>query len=551
MPKINFVKKFALIFLSTLLFLNSMALPLTALAAEDAPSTWYNQNFLEWVDKVYDEENPSEIFGERYTAAQVQWIIWSLFSSPLYLFDKDNKDGIVCLLKNVNNSSDLSECTISVGKMILNLSKILKPPSETGSINVFNNPMSGIGYISGVVNKFSLTKIANAQSGFGYGALTPVQTYWQGMRNISYALIVLIVIIFSFMIMFRVKLSPQLVISVQSALPKVFLALVLATFSYAIAGFLIDFMYVVGGLLASLVKTAGFTNLSFKATYNSIIPPLGDESGIEILAKMFGYFIVFVIGLLLSLAAVASKLTAILPTAILSIISVILFVWCLVLVFWYGIIKIPWMLIKNLISIYLSIVIAPLQIISGVFAPQTGFATWFKKLTAELLVYPITGLAFFLAIRIALQSWTFSVYSLLINNALVTLLLDFVSLITGEQFTVSIMWTPSIIGVGDTLAGFILLMISFMIIIGIPKIPDILKMAIMGTKFEYGTAIGEAMAPVMGLKKGLVDPITGSYSQAVGRNRVIAAQKWVRGKSQYQNLPSWLKSIINAAPGKE
>lgn len=465
-------------------------------AADEEPSTWYNQNFLEWVDKVYDEENPSEIFGERYTAAQVQWILWSLFSSPLYLFDNDNKDGIVCLLKNVSNSSDLSECTISVGKMILNLSKILKPPSETGSINVFDNPMSGIGYISNVVNKFSLTKVANAQNGFGYGALTPVQTYWQGTRNISYALIVLIVIIFSFMIMFRVKLSPQLVISVQSALPKVFLVLVLATFSYAIAGFLIDFMYVIGGLLASLVKTAGFTNLSFKATYNSIIPPLGDENGIEILVKMFGYFVVFVIGLLLSLVAMASKLTAILPVAIISIVSVVLFLWCLVLVFWYGIIKIPWMLIKNLISIYLSIVIAPLQIISGVFAPQIGFATWLKKLIAELLVYPITGLAFFLAVRIALQSWSYSVASFLINNALSTLLLDFVSLITGEQFTVSIMWTPSIIGVGDTLAGFILLMISFMIIIGIPKIPDILKMAIMGTKFDYGTAIGEAVGPL-------------------------------------------------------
>lgn len=523
----NLTKKISLILLSSLLFLNSMTMPFAvAKAAEDnPPSTWYNQNFLEWVDKVYDEENPSEIFGERYTAAQVQWILWSLFSSPLYLFDEDNKNGIICLLKNVSNPSDLSECTISVGKMILNLSKILKPPSETGSINVFNNPMSGIGYISGVVNKFSLTKIANAQSGFGYGALTPIQTYWQGTRNISYALIVLIVIIFSFMIMFRVKISPQLVISVQSALPKVFLALVLATFSYAIAGFLIDFMYVIGGLLASLVKTAGFTHLSFKATYNSIIPPLGDENGIEILVKMFGYFVVFVIGLLLSLIAMASKLTAILPTAILSIVSVILFLWCLVLVFWYGIIKIPWMLIKNLISIYLSIVIAPLQIISGVFAPQIGFATWLKKLMAELLVYPITGLAFFLAVRIALQSWAYSVYSFLINNAISNLLLDFVSLITGEQFTVSIMWTPTIIGVGDTLAGFILLMISFMIIIGIPKIPDILKMAIMGTKFDYGTAIGEAMAPFK------------------------AAGMYTAGKLQHNEMPNYLARIINKLGG--
>ena len=37
--------------------------------------SWYNQSFQEWFTKVNDSP-PNEIFGERYTAAQVQWIIY-------------------------------------------------------------------------------------------------------------------------------------------------------------------------------------------------------------------------------------------------------------------------------------------------------------------------------------------------------------------------------------------------------------------------------------------------------------------------------------------
>ena len=74
------LKKFVLTLLSSLLIFNSvMATPLAALAADEAPSTWYKQDFGSWYSKVYgDESPPSEIFGERYTAAQVQWIIYGL-----------------------------------------------------------------------------------------------------------------------------------------------------------------------------------------------------------------------------------------------------------------------------------------------------------------------------------------------------------------------------------------------------------------------------------------------------------------------------------------
>ena len=46
--------------------------------AQAEPGKWYNQSFQEWITKV-DDSPESEIFGERYTAAQVQWVIYGLF----------------------------------------------------------------------------------------------------------------------------------------------------------------------------------------------------------------------------------------------------------------------------------------------------------------------------------------------------------------------------------------------------------------------------------------------------------------------------------------
>jgi hypothetical protein len=42
--------------------------------------TWYDQSFPEWSQKVFDTSNPQDIFGERYTYAQVNWIVNSITS---------------------------------------------------------------------------------------------------------------------------------------------------------------------------------------------------------------------------------------------------------------------------------------------------------------------------------------------------------------------------------------------------------------------------------------------------------------------------------------
>lgn len=499
-------KKISLIFVSSIFFVNAMVMPFTvAKAQEEEPSTWYNQSPIDWYVKVSDPENPSEIFGERYTSAQVQWILYGLMFLPLNTMARSHPDAWNCLMSMT--SGDVGEaitCLPSVSDLINEAIDLLKNVSGTAqnpsqsvlTERLHPDSFSGVGYIYNTSKRLSIIPTVNAQ-GFGYGALNPIQEYWKGARDIAFALIVLVTIVFSFMIMFRIKLNPQTVISVQSALPKIVVALILVSFSYAISGFMIDLMYLAGGIIALLIKTAGFSTNEVVDIYTYIIPQMSNTGGLWIFFYMVGYFILFLVAALLNFIslAVAGAGNLLLGT-ILTIIMIVMLLWCLLLVFWYAI-KIPWVLIKNLISIYVSIVFSPLQFLAGAVSPQAGFGPWFKKLLAELLVYPLTGAAFYISWKFLLQSMSFALKGLSNFGGILDIINNTMSFFGyGDLFNT--FWVPSIIGTGDVIAGFLFLIASFGIVVGIPKLPDLLKSIILGAKFDYGSAIGEATQPITG-----------------------------------------------------
>lgn len=490
----NLYKKISLILISSLLFLNSMAMPFAvAHAADDTPSTWYNQGFTDWYAKVYgDESPPSEIFGERYTAAQVQWIIYSLFAFPINFLGSKVQGAVSCLYAfGPGSVFDKAECITQTMEAVKDAFEVLKistsiayidnGPQNLGQaifFNYQNRPVSGVRYLSDTLSSLNIIKTANAQ-GFGYTtAIDGLKNYWQGFRDIAYALSVLVVIVFAFMIMFRVKLSPQLVISVQSALPKIIVALILATFSYAIAGFVIDLSYVVGGLLASLMSLAGFSTANangnaFQEAFKVIMPIENTQAlgGFYILLWMFAYTIVFFFASVWALISTISGLSV--YGFLAGILMVLMSIWVLILMLWYTI-KVPWILIKNLISLFVSIVVGPLQIVIGALIPTIGFGVWFKKIIAEALVFPLTGLFMFLAIKTLMASFSAS---------------------TGQLFHTmdGTLWSPPILGSSEDMAGILWLAVSFMFITMIPKAVDIMKMLVMGAKFDFGSAIGEAV----------------------------------------------------------
>src|SRR5258708_2550772 len=235
-----------------------------AAAANQPSSPWYSQDPLQWYGKVYGGD-PGQIFGERYTAAQVQWVFYGFVFGFLNYFPGVKQ----CLLTMANGDASTCASTPPV-----------TPTKTTGdsgksrslvAVIFEDRELSGITYVKNIGRKFNLIPQAKAQ-GFGYsGALAlggsgnnTIQKAWQAIRDLSYGIFVVIIIAFAFMIMFRVKISPQVVISVQSALPKIAVALILVTFSYAIAGFLIDIMYVCIGIFSLVFSQFTVAGVGFQ-----------------------------------------------------------------------------------------------------------------------------------------------------------------------------------------------------------------------------------------------------------------------------------------------
>jgi hypothetical protein len=453
--------------------------------------TWYNQTFQEWYGKVYDPSNPSEIFGERYTAAQVQWIIYSLGSFIINTAVGPQNAGIMQCF--ISNATDLTSCIsqmpniFSTGIQGQYLAANVTPTKQNLLSLVFasDRPISGITYVKEMFQKLNLVPVAHAQTvGIGFDSLKPIQDMWRAFRDVAFGLFVLVAIIFAFMIMFRVKLSPQTVVSVQSALPKIIVALILVTFSYAIAGFLIDLMYVVIGLV-SLIG-APIVQLSAPHVFNFLT--LGQPFSIGIQLGMFGLFALYLVFFSICFFVVSIPMFGIGFSGLSAVLSVIVFIILLVVMIFIGL-KILWSLMKAFAMILLLTVFAPIQIVLGTVVPNIGFGAWFKSYLANLSVFIVTGalmlfsfIFMFKAGNVAFSGDTLDVVLRVLLGGLVS------NVVNGSA------WPPLL---GNSGAGALMLGVSFVLFTLIPKASEIIQGFITGRPFAYGTAIGEAFGPAV------------------------------------------------------
>lgn len=532
-------KKLFLIVISSLLILNWTATPL--LAATDSPSTWNNQGFGEWYVKVYDDTNPSDIFGERYTAAQVQWIIHSLGAQFMNALVGGDSKVWLCLL-----SSDKTGCMPYVIEAFMKMRTIfnlVNPLTMKGPVSglaevIGQSPISGINYTKHLISKFNPVTEVRAQGfGFNTGA-NAILSLWKISRDFCFGLLVLATIVMAFMIMFRVKISPQVVISVQSSIPKLITALILITFSYAIAGFAIDLMYVVIGLISAMITGAGLSSHDMSKLFVEF------TTGENAIGLLFEFWFAFIWTAAISIFSSIDPMTWIggfilWLFALLTIFAMIVYTF-----------KILALIFKTFASIVLTIVTGPFEILLGTVTQGAGFGPWIKKLASHLAVYPLMILMFYLAFFFLAQS---------MNQGLFGTVAGALSWDTVKPFPfnpkIDVIgpnsWDPPLstfMKDGDALLWAI---VAFVIITMIPKTVEVIQGFMSGKPFAYGTAVGEAMGPIMGLKKNMIDPITGSYQQAIGRDRVKAFQRSVRARTQASNLPPWLKQVILANPGNE
>ncbi len=527
MPKL--FKKLSLILLSSILFANSMIMPFAVAHAQktdtlnnansatngsgdSAPSPWYAQSLFEWVPKVYDKSNPSEIFGERYTAAQTQWVIWGVATAWLTFLPTPPRNVVICAIGSVGGNSTSTLCATEINEFISwfnGLTAEASVPNVALNHPVLNsigsNPISGIGYTRDIIKKFNPVTEVNAQGfGFNTGA-DSVKALWQATRNISYALIVLAVIVMSFMIMFRIKMSPQLVISVQSTLPNIIFTVILITFSYAIAGFVIDLMYVVIGLIASLLVSNGFTSHNFTEMFGEL------NLTHSAFALMYKYWLFFVISAFFAFIANIGSF----------IMGILVFVFALIsilAVLWWSI-KIIYVLLKNFALVVLTIAIGPLEILMGAFTGKSTFGGWLKRLISYLAVYPIMGIVFFFAFFFLMQGskdWLqgpnvimpFNPNSNAIGNN--KWFPPFSGSLTGSAST------------GALADNILWVVVSFVVFSNATKATEIIQGLITGKGFDYGSAIGEGATPVIGGVNYASSAQQGKYANLVKSGNTIS-----------------------------
>jgi hypothetical protein len=229
--------------------------------------------------------------------------------------------------------------------------------------------------------------------GVGFSGLSPLLPVWRAIRNMSYLLLALAMIIVGFMVMLRKKIDPKTVVTVQNSLPRIVIALILITFSYAIVGLMIDIMYILISFVTILIQTSlpgpklifpinyttgGLWDL-FQAVFQqvSFISPtatLGNAIGTgdwQVAADAIGSSLLWVFTLGgLGLGPLFQIIIAI--------------------AYLIAFIRILFMLLGSYVQIILAVITGPLQILADVFPGSEGFSNWLKGLAANLLIFPIT-----------------------------------------------------------------------------------------------------------------------------------------------------------------
>lgn len=243
-------------------------------------------------------------------------------------------------------------------------------------------------YVADVMHSAGVTIAPPAQAqGLGFVALNPVMELWRTFRNVAYIFYVLMFIAIGFMIMFRQKLGQQ-AITAQQAIPSIIVSLIMVTFSYAIAGFLIDIMYLVMFLVVGVFdqtsgigsEVIGYNIFKLGATFLGAGFSAGRIAGAGLVSDMIdATFGSGDRGLLQRGVEWVGGITVGVVIAIAVLISTF---------------KLFFELLKSYASVVLHVVTAPLQLMVGAIPGNNAVSGWIKNLIGNLSPFPVVLLAF-------------------------------------------------------------------------------------------------------------------------------------------------------------
>lgn len=349
--------------------------------------------------------------------------------------------------------------------------------SSTIAVLYDNPPTSSQYYLAHMGSDLGLMpKPAYAQNidGTGSGIIAPIFNMWVVVRNIAYGLFIFIFIAVGFMIMFRQKMNPQTVITVQAALPSLVIGLVLITFSYFIASVIIDFSFFLIRLVAGVFISAALPNSlatkdlnelntlaqngnllelfyrsglnwnNLTAVYKGTVGQIGATAGgaqpvvgAGLLGSVMG-------GVLFGIAKLGTPLVlgggvgaiVIAPLLIFIILTVALLVQTL---------RLFLALVKAYLEILMFALLGPFYILAGSIPGKTGMInTWWRGILGNSMIFPAVFAGFL-----------------------------FAGLIFGSKDAIG----ANVPLIGGANPDFIKVIIGYVILLGLPSIPPAVKKA--------------------------------------------------------------------------
>ena len=328
-----------------------------------------------------------------------------------------------------------------------------------------NPPASGVVYVADVMKRFNVVGPVYAQTGTGYDALSPILPVWKAFRNFAYAFFAMVFIAIGLAVMFRMKLDPRTTLTIQSAIPRIIVGLLLLSFSYAIAGLLIDLMYVMIALLGVIFGEVPnflsakqiqdeFLNGGFAQVIGKVFATLGGGFNLASGAALgVAGLVTAGLSFMISPLGWVTALGAGLPLLIMLVIILLL------------LFRLFIELMRAYIIIIILIVLAPLQIAFGTIPGMPGFGSWFKNIMANILIFP--GVAF------------------------VLLLAQVMVGIAGEAGDK--LWVPPMIAGNILGVNAVPLLIGFGFMLIAPQVPQAIR-TMFGIR-GLGFAIGETLGP--------------------------------------------------------
>ncbi len=226
-------------------------------------------------------------------------------------------------------------------------------------------------------------------SGYSYLSSLGITSLWNTVRTIAYIFFVVVLIAAGFMIMFRKKIGGQLPITIFNTLPNVVIGLIMATFSFALVGVMIDIGGVLTAIIASILQggggdmvvvshpfslfgmfTANNVQIFGEAMRDSLLSSIDFGSGVDLLGGIVKA-ILLLIGLSVS-----------------GLVGVIVMI---ILVFVIGMasIKVWWTLLRAYLGILMDTVLSPLVWAIGAIPGNSAPTEWFRRIAKNVLTFPV------------------------------------------------------------------------------------------------------------------------------------------------------------------